>query len=135
MKRIEVELSYTRIMWRIFILLVIMGGFLGCNREAKPKDVLPEAEMVKVIIQLHLAEEKMARLNVSYDSMNKLMPYLRDYILEQVGTRDSLFKKSMEYYMAHPKRMEYIYTAVVDSLSLQEQVLSKERTDPHALPQ
>ena len=84
--------------------------------------------MVNVLIHMYLSEERISHLNIGYDSLNQLLPYLRKSILTKAGVQDSVFRKSMEYYMAHPKRLEYIYTAVVDSLSLQEQVLPNEYT-------
>lgn len=122
----QVDLSDKGKMNRIFLSILI--GFLlaGCEQKDSRKGILTEPEMVNVLIQLYVAEEKIALLPISYDSLNRLMPYFREHIFTQVGIQDSVFRKSMEYYMAHPKRLEYIYTAVVDSLSLQEQVVPNE---------
>jgi len=114
-------------MYRIFFSLIIGALIAGCQKES-PKSILTEPEMVNVLIHMYLAEERISHLNIGYDSLNRLLPYLRENILTKAGVQDSVFRRSMEYYMAHPKRLEYIYTAVVDSLSLREQVLPNEYT-------
>lgn len=124
----HVDLSDKGIMYRIFLSILIVFLSWGCRPKDKSKGILTESEMVNVLIQLYLAEEKIALFPISYDSLSRLMPYFREHIFTQVGVQDSVFRKSMEYYMAHPKRLEYIYTAVVDSLSLQEQVVPNEYT-------
>jgi len=122
----QVDLSDKGKMYRIFLNLVVGLLIVGCQQNDSKKGILTEPEMVNVIIQLYLAEENISRISVDYDSMNRLMPYFREHIFANAGTQDSVFRKSMEYYMAHPRRLEYIYTAVVDSLSLREQVMPNE---------
>lgn len=90
--------------------------------------------MVHVLMQMYLAEERLAKIPISYDSVSQLVPQFRNKIFNRVGIHDSVYMKSMEYYMAHPKRLEYIYTAVVDSLSLREQSKPNEYTQ-YASPQ
>ena len=38
-----------------------------------------------------------------------------------MSVSDSSFMRSMDYYMAHPEKLERIYTALVDSLSFRTQ--------------
>lgn len=77
--------------------------------------------MVEVLMHLYLSEERLNKMTIPYDSMSKLLPYVKGKVYEEAGVSDSLFKVSMQYYMGRPKRLEYIYTALVDSLSLEEQ--------------
>jgi hypothetical protein len=41
-----------------------------------------------------------------------------------MNTKDSVFRKSLDYYMARPRTLEHIYTALIDSLNLREQRIS-----------
>jgi|SRR5690606_8775348 hypothetical protein len=101
--------------------LIVVALLCSCKDEKPPKGILTEPQMVEVLKHLYLSEERLGKISVPYDSMTKLLPYVKGRIYEEAGVSDSLFKASMQYYMAHPKRLEYIYTALVDSLSLEEQ--------------
>jgi hypothetical protein len=106
---------------RILITFFAFQVILGCKQEKMPQGVLSQPEMVNVLIQLYVAEERLSKVAVPYDSSTKLIPYFRVKVFESTGVPDSVYKKSMEYYMANPKKLELIYTALVDSLSLKEQ--------------
>ncbi|MBX2945860.1 MAG: DUF4296 domain-containing protein [Cyclobacteriaceae bacterium] len=121
-----VDFGHKGKMHRIIIILITCSLVCGCQRNKTPKGILTEPEMVSVLIQMYLAEEKLALIPIDYDSMNRLIPYFRNYVFSQAGVQDSTFRKSMEYYMANPRQLDFIYSAVVDSLSLREQVLPNE---------
>lgn len=111
-------------MYRIAGLLLttmLLVGLSQCKRNQKPEGVLSEAEMIQVLMNMYLEEERFSRITLSYDSATKLSYIFKQKAFERIGVTDSVYKKSMEYYMAHPKRLEFIYTALIDSLSLLEQ--------------
>lgn len=110
-------------LWLVLVLIL-----LSCKDEKRPKGILTEPQMVETLRHLYLSEERLNRMNIPYDSMGKLIPYVKSKVYEQAGVSDSIFKVSMQYYMAHPKQLEYIYTALVDSLGLEEQ------GRPHEIP-
>ena len=112
-------------------LTVLMGliSLLACQRVKEPTRILNEKEMVHVLMEIYLAEEKFARAGIPYDSLMKLVPLFRERVMEKTGISDSVFRNSMDYYMARPKELEHIYTALVDSLSLQEQSRSEPTND------
>ncbi len=124
----EVIISYKRKMSRILVSIFVLLVITGCKQDKLPVGVLSEPEMINVLIQLYVAEEKLSKVAVPYDSSTKLVPYFRAKVFENTGVPDSIYKKSMEYYMANPKRLEFIYTALVDSLSLKEQSKPNEGT-------
>lgn len=103
-------------LWLIVVVLVC-----SCKDDKPPKGILTEAQMVEVLMHLYLSEERLNKMTIPYDSMSKLLPYVKGKVYEEAGVSDSLFRVSMQYYMERPKRLEYIYTALVDSLSLEEQ--------------
>jgi hypothetical protein len=80
--------------------------------------------MVKTIQEVLLAEEKVNRLRLSTDSSKKVFTAIRGKVFDKAGVPDSVFNNSMNYYMDHPKELEQIYTALVDSLNLKEQKAS-----------
>ena len=115
-------------MFRIVVGLFILVYVLGCNRNVIPEGVLSEPQMVNLLIEMYLAEERIARITLPYDSVASLVPRFREKVYADAGITAEDYRKSMAYYMANPKRLEYIYSAVVDSLSLREQSQPDEYT-------
>lgn len=108
-------------MGRIMLFILATVVISGCKPESKPEGVLPEPEMIKLLMQLYLADEQFSKISIPYDSSTKLIPIFREKVFQRAGVADSVYRISMEYYLNHPRQLEYIYTALVDSLSLQEQ--------------
>lgn len=96
----------------------------SCKREESPADVLSREQMVKVLSELYLTEEKVNKLSLNRDSAALVFNYFNDEVFKKLGTTDSVFRRSMDYYMERPKEIEKIYAALIDSLNLQEQRLS-----------
>ena len=97
---------------------------VSCKREESPADVLSREQMVKVLSELYLTEEKVNKLSLNRDSATIVFNYFNDEVFRKLGTTDSVFRRSMDYYMERPKEIEKIYAALIDSLNLQEQRLS-----------
>ena len=72
-------------------------------------------------MEIYVAENKISRVAISRDSIKKIFPQFEARILEKMNVTDSAFQRSMEYYLANPKKLEHIYTALVDSLNLKSQ--------------
>jgi len=71
--------------------------------------------------EIYIAEEKINHLALSRDSSKKVFMIMQSKLFENAGVTDTVFRKSFDYYMEHPKQMELIYTALVDTLQLREQ--------------
>lgn len=107
------------------LVLILAGVFSSCSKKEKaPEGILGREEMVKTIQEVLLAEEKVNRLRLSTDSSKKVFTAIRGKVFEKAGVPDSVFNNSVNYYMDHPKELEQIYTALVDSLNLKEQKAS-----------
>jgi hypothetical protein len=122
---------YTRILGVVFVLSCLVA----CKKEEQSKDILSEEQMVNAIIELLIAEERAESVGIPYDSIRKIFPQFESRVFTKLGVADSVFKKSFEYYFDHPKKLEVIYTAVVDSLSLRAQELSIAPTKGNVAPQ
>jgi hypothetical protein len=95
---------------------------LGCSgRHDKPTGILKSSEMVHMYTEMYIAEEKVNRLSLPRDSAEKVFKVIEKKVFETNNVSDSAFRQSIEYYMNHPKDLELIYAAVVDSLNLREQ--------------
>ncbi len=100
-------------------LLLILPA--GCTREKRPEGILSREDMVRVLTEVYLTEEKVQRLGVRPDSSVKVFERMRPKIFEKTRIPDSVFHRSMQYYMQRPKDLEAIYSVLVDSLNLMEQ--------------
>ncbi|MBT1687910.1 DUF4296 domain-containing protein [Dawidia soli] len=98
------------------LVLLSCGG-----RQEVPPGVLNRDEMVKVLAEILITEDKVSKLGVASDSAYKVSDLFRARLFEKEGMTDSLFRQSMNYYIEHPKEMQQIYTILVDSLNLREQ--------------
>jgi hypothetical protein len=108
---------------KILHFLFVAGLLVAaaCDSEKKSQKVLPKADMVRVLTQIYLAEDKVQRVGLRADSSAKLFARMNRKIEQQTGIPDSVFQESLRYYMEHPTELQEIYTILVDSLSLMEQ--------------
>ena len=117
----QAKISFKRKIYPV----VFMGAFLvlvmACQQKRARQDVLSEREMVAILSQLYLAEEKITRVVVDRDSSMKAFKGIEAILFEKAGTHDSVFRKSFEYYLTQPEKLERIYSTVIDSLSLKAQ--------------
>ena len=93
----------------------------ACAEKSDYKDILSKQEMVKIMEELYIAEEKVNHLALSRDSASQVFSVLKARVFQNAALSDTLFKKSFDYYMERPKELEMIYSALVDTLQLREQ--------------
>ena len=105
----------------ISILLLAASTALTSCGEKKPEGILTRVEMVSLMEDIYIAEEKVNNLALKRDSAKMVFEAMSRKVFEDAAASDSLFKRSIDYYMERPKEMELIYTALVDSLQLREQ--------------
>jgi hypothetical protein len=105
--------------YSIFFVLII---FFSCQKAAeKPENILSHDQMVAVLAEVYIAEEKISHMGLTADSSLVVFNRVQGRIFEATGVADSVFKKSFDYYMTRPKELERIYTVLIDSLQLREQ--------------
>ena len=105
----------------ITILLAVLFGACKEKKEI-PEGILPPEEMTHVMINIHLLETKLGRLNVRTDSAKVLFRYFEGLLLQENGIDTATYRKSMDFYTVEPKLFKRVYTAVVDSLLEMESV-------------
>lgn len=101
-------------------LLVLVITAAACG-EKRPPDVLSKGEMVQILEEVYVAEAQVNQLSISRDSARFVARVINEGIFDSAGITDSVFLRSLDYYMARPDELEDIYTALVDSLQLREQ--------------
>lgn len=121
MFRDQVKFPFERGMIRIILFGMMILVVSACGKSERPEGILTEKQMVNVMTELYVAEEKASRLSIPYDSTRKLFPMFSAKAFEKAGVSDSVFRKSLDYYMREPEKLENIYTILVDSLNLKAQ--------------
>jgi hypothetical protein len=93
---------------------------VACSNEKTPEGILSEDKMVEVLIDIHIAEGMVSSFPIHYDSSRVLYPYFENKVFLKHNVPDSVFKKSLEYYMLDLKAMDRIYARTIDSLHVVE---------------
>ncbi|MFC5625323.1 DUF4296 domain-containing protein [Algoriphagus winogradskyi] len=96
-----------------FILLIV-----GCVSETEPEDYLSQDKMVEVLIDIHSTETLVQEMPFSNDSLNALYKLLEKDVFLKHEVSDSVFTRSMLYYLHDVAEMERIYFRVFDSLDV-----------------
>ncbi|HMP98231.1 MAG TPA: DUF4296 domain-containing protein [Cyclobacteriaceae bacterium] len=105
----------------LFAVLMISIGLFACRSERSPGEVLSEKEMVKVLIEIYMAEARVMEMHVDRDSAERVFQAYEQRIYQKLNIPEEDYKRSYQYYLENSSKLEKIYTAVVDSLSLREQ--------------
>lgn len=103
----------------------LIVGFLlifSCStQERVPPGILNHDQMVNVLAELYMTEQRVGGLGVKRDSVKQVYGVMADTVFSRAHVSDSIFKQSMNYYMDRPKELDLIYGALIDSLNLREQ--------------
>lgn len=105
---------------RLVLLLLTALALVSCGKKVPP-GILSKREMVQIMGELYINEEKVNQLALSRDSAKQVFGIISARLFEDAAVTDSAFRKSFDYYMERPQEMELIYTALVDTLQLREQ--------------
>ena len=110
-----------KIAFPCLIAFMLIGSW-GCGNGADPTNgVLSRDDMVRIMAEVYVTEEKVGRLGLRQDSAVEVFEGLKMRFFSDLGVRDSVFQKSLEYYAARPEEMQKLYEILVDSLQLREQ--------------
>jgi hypothetical protein len=104
-----------------FVILITLTGCIHTSKKI-PEGIMSQKEMVAYLIDLQLVDAKIQSLNLPEDSIKKFYGKLEQELFKKHDITDSLYIKSVSYYLYDVKGMEEIYSAVVDSLSLRERL-------------
>jgi Domain of unknown function (DUF4296) len=109
-----------RMTW-FFLVLLLSGSIISCEKEKLPDGVLDHQKFSAVLVDIYLAQSRLNASLAKRDSADLLFKPFEEKLLQLHHTSDSVMKKTYEYYIAHPKELELIYDSVIDTLSLREQ--------------
>ena len=102
----------------IFLTLAACAG----DTKAPPANILSKEKMIQYFIDLEITEVKLNSLNLPPDTIQLFYDSIRKELFRKHNITDSVYYKSLRYYLYDVNSMEDIYSAVVDSLSLRERL-------------
>ena len=109
----------------LFFLAILI--LLGCkDRDSElPENIMSKDQMVALLIDFYGIEGKVKVLKQSQDSAETIFKIYEKELYEKHQTDSEQHLISYNYYLDHPKELNEIYVAVVDSLNLREKMLKK----------
>jgi hypothetical protein len=111
-------------MRRLLVFFLILG-WMSCSSSKKPEGVLTQAQLSALLIDVYLAEARVESVTLPKDSLMKIFVPHEQKILQAKGIPDSILKLTYQYYLAHPKELEQVYDAIIDTLVLRDQRLKQ----------
>ena len=110
-------------MKKSFLGIIILVA-VSCSSDRPSNSLMDEHDMINYLIDLHLAEAAVQNLRLKGDSAKIVFAAKEKYLLKEHHITDSIFINSYNYYLEHPIKLEEIYSAVVDSISLRQSLLN-----------
>ncbi len=101
-------------MKRLLALFFLINFFSACSWDDVPDGIIKQDEMVKVLIDIHLAD---GYASVNYaDSSRGAVDAMYRSIYKRYDTDSVQVRKSLQYYTRHPDKLQLMYEQVNDSL-------------------
>jgi hypothetical protein len=107
---------------RILTPLIFLFVLASCGKNSTPSGILSEEDMVKILIDIQMTEGKVSALPIPYDSSQVLYTLMEKEVFAKHGVEDSVFIKSMLFYLEDASKMDRIYGQVIDSLTVLETI-------------
>ncbi|MES2689101.1 MAG: DUF4296 domain-containing protein [Bacteroidota bacterium] len=110
----------------LFVSICIL--FFACSvpeYNTVPPDVIPKEKMVGILYDMHLAEGVIAIYPSKGDSNARRALGYYEIIYKKHSTTKEEFKKSYDFYIAHPVLMDSVYTNMIEKLNEKELLLRK----------
>ncbi|AFL86211.1 hypothetical protein Belba_3723 [Belliella baltica DSM 15883] len=120
-------------MKKLKLIIPIVIFLVSCGKNKLPEGILDEDKMVSVLIDIHIAEGLVSTLPINYDSSRTMYPMFENEVFRKHNVADSVFHRSLEYYLANPRIIDRIYARTIDSLNVIEKSGNTKETDD--LPQ
>lgn len=115
-------------MYKYVLFLVLSFSLLGCGgkkEEEIPAYVLSDEKMIKVLTEIYLID---AATNIhTFPGITMPADPVPGYdkFLKQHGITYAEFKKSYDWYIERPKKLNEIYTEVLNELSRKQAIHAK----------
>lgn len=104
-------------MKKYFLLINVIVGF-SCSSSVDQQPPIPSAQMVELLIDIHILEARVDKLRISNDSAYAVFNTMQSKLFEDHGVTKDYYEYSYQHYLENPKDLDHIYGIVVDSLNV-----------------
>lgn len=102
------------------IVIFILVLTASCQTNERPKEVLTQAQLSAFLVDVYLTEARVDAIPEVKDSTIKFFMPMEEKLMKKNGLSDTVLRATYAYYSAHPKELEQVYDAVIDTLALRE---------------
>jgi len=102
-----------------YFLMGLILFFFGCsNNNPVPKDIIPEDSLIRIIVDMHLADAILIEPSVQQKQMviNKSKFY--NAVLNKHAVTKDKFQESLNYYSDNLEKFDSIYERVIEELTV-----------------
>ena len=104
----------------MFLIPVLLVFLVSCmEKDPKPDNLIPVAKMKEILTDMHYADAY-AFQEYRADSIYRAAAGMYLDIFEKYGVDTAAFNRSFNYYVEHPKLLDKMYEAMIDSLNARE---------------
>jgi hypothetical protein len=107
---------------KLFLAFSLTGLLLGCaeEKEKVPAGLLPEAKLISILADIHIAESRVELSRYSPDTSGVIFKQLQQEIYKKHHVSEAQFNKTYNYYLEHITALDKIYERLVDTLGMRE---------------
>ena len=110
-----------------FLILLCLLFACAEQKENIPQDILSEKEFVVVLKDIHLAKAKFElQKNKDIERGKNELANSYTLIYKKNNVSEDTFKKTLDYYAQNPKKLEIIYTDVLEQLTNERSTLDQQ---------
>ncbi len=111
--------------YKYFFLLTFFI-IISCQSRIE-ENIIKKEIMVKILIDLHLAEKAIGELNYDNDTLKSLYSIKEKEIFDRYSISEEFYRKSYSHYFFDPKELDEVYATLIDSLLLYQQIKANEQ--------
>jgi hypothetical protein len=110
---------------KIFLLTFLLTA---CSSDDKPKNLIPEDKMAKVLTEIHILEAQINNLHFQHEDSSVYVYQKKRFELMKTFELDTAtFRVSLKYYLLNPEIMKGIYTEVKRNLENKKKVIEAKK--------
>lgn len=101
---------------------------IACGSNDKPKDLISEDKMAKILTEIHILEAQINNLHFQHED-SSVYVYQKNKVklLKTFDLDSTTFKSSFNYYILNPDKMKGIYTEVKKLLEVKKKVIEAKK--------
>jgi len=113
-------------MKKLSIVILVIGLLFSCASNETPDYVIPQEEMIDIIVDIHIIDGMMTVHTVRREILRQKTSNLYDEVFARYGYTRSDFDTSIYYYSLNINDYDEMYKEVLNKLSEKEAKIKEE---------